>query len=814
MMSDVAAQSANPKCCVTLVAAGGKQLNLEAMSPELANTFLAAINGILTGNGMQVVLEDAKGAAEATKAGKKSKRFSICAAPSLPGVNMADPTAVAIANSGSRTGGVQQKQTVLGVASTEAVAALEEGRRFVRYSQAANGPVVKSVCTVFYVQASHALYWCQPGSRTQDPKACLQIAQLADVFLGKQSPVFQSPVAASAQSNRCISLRTQAGMYLDLEADSVEQLSAWLFGIQTILSSSGRSTYVDADMSNAPVQAPGQSRSKRFSIMGTNLSGVEQSRHANFKKAVLSIPGEENLKLMTQGHDYFVYTADTITGNVTRDRMHVFYAPKNASIFWCAVGKRKTDPKREINLHTISDLYGLLTHSKTHVCAAVWLGLVAHLRFSLVCSPSVALLAVGKMSAALKHPVAAAADRARCLTITSTTNELNLEADSSELVTALLSGINYLLHHNGMTVQIDDNSAAAAPASAAGSPSSKSARRFSIVPFSKPALLPKTAQETMISVAQGAASLQDVNVQQTIQMMAAGRRFTRFTIDAQGKLSQTVCSIFYSKSANALYWCPPGERTANDARCIKLSQLRKVLLGKQTATLKHASLQSEPNTKFVALTDSTGTELNIMAETAEVLSAWLFGLQSLVSQKSGKKVVVDTPQQHQQRMNTAPSAGGLYQKPAALPPTAHETVVQLAARRNTLMALSDSATIDMMRGGSRFWRWHPKGAGIGKELVLVFFSNQAFWWCAPNGPKTEEPGHCLPLKTLTSDTQTCMSANSLMCRRVELATHRPLFFCLCSCAFVCSLCSDVYLSVAHKSRWSFSRASLAAHVSC
>jgi len=105
-------------------------------------------------------------------------------------------------------------------------------------------------------------------------------------------------------------------------------------------------------------------------------------------------------------------------------------------------------------------------------------------------------------------------------------------------------------------------------------------------------------------------------------------------------------------------------------------------------------------------------------------------------------VVVDTPAQHEQRMAASAVA-------AALPRTAAETVKQLAARRATLIGLSDSATIDLMRAGSRFHRWSMRGVLAHSEVVTVFFSANAFWWCSPVGPKREIAGQSVPIASLT-----------------------------------------------------------------
>jgi hypothetical protein len=185
ILTDPAAATANPKCCVTFVTSQGKQLNLEALSAEQCNTFLSGINSILTGNGLTVLLEESKSVSETGKVGKKTKRFSIMAPTPLPGVNMADPRAVAL-SAAQVVDGTKQRQTQLGVATHEVISTMNEGRRFTRYYQQKNGIYDKEVITLFYVKESHTLFWSPPGSRNQSTEAQLKLDELSDVFLVSQ----------------------------------------------------------------------------------------------------------------------------------------------------------------------------------------------------------------------------------------------------------------------------------------------------------------------------------------------------------------------------------------------------------------------------------------------------------------------------------------------------------------------------------------------------------------------------------------------------------------------------------------------------
>jgi hypothetical protein len=176
---------------------------------------------------------------------------------------------------------------------------------------------------------------------------------------GKQTPALKSSLGAGAASNKCLSLLTRQGHHLELEAETVESVSAWLYGIQTVLSKAGKACYVDTDTANKPVQAA-TARGKRFSVMGATLEGVEGSRHANFKRAILSIPREETLRLLTNGSEFWLYALDRDHPGAapTRTLVHLFYVPNTSALCWSEPGTRKIDVKRSISVHAIRDLYG------------------------------------------------------------------------------------------------------------------------------------------------------------------------------------------------------------------------------------------------------------------------------------------------------------------------------------------------------------------------------------------------------------------------------------------------------------------------
>jgi hypothetical protein len=80
--------------------------------------------------------------------------------------------------------------------------------------------------------------------------------------------------------------------------------------------------------------------------------------------------------------------------------------------------------------------------------------------------------------------------------------------------------------------------------------------------------------------------------EETIQMMSAGRRFTRCLEDG----SSSPVGVFYVAGdgrSGTLYWTLPGavtDRTTSEERALPLHKVSDILLGKQSKALKHPKL--------------------------------------------------------------------------------------------------------------------------------------------------------------------------------------------------------------------------------
>lgn len=154
---------------------------------------------------------------------------------------------------------------------------------------------------------------------------------------------------------------------LDLEAETNEQLSAFMFGLQGLLTAGGRDVVVDeaeeerqaAAAAAAPAVSAPKRGGKRFSILGTSLENIEQSRHANFKKTILSLPADQNLQAMQTGHAVTIFSIDPVSQQVQKSSGFAWFqavpGQKFGSICW---GQEKNRADKQIDLAKVTDVYG------------------------------------------------------------------------------------------------------------------------------------------------------------------------------------------------------------------------------------------------------------------------------------------------------------------------------------------------------------------------------------------------------------------------------------------------------------------------
>ena len=163
-----------------------------------------------------------------------------------------------------------------------------------------------------------------------------------------------------------------------VQAESNEQLSSFMFGLNQLLSSSGRDVVVDEHAealeaarlaqqeSAAAAAAAADKRSgntRRFSILEAKIEDVDQeSRHAHFKRTVLSLPADQNLRAMESGHTAELFTFDPAQGGaLVKNTQHVWFqtAKEFGSICWSdSIKNRNVKAEKEMQIAAITDVFG------------------------------------------------------------------------------------------------------------------------------------------------------------------------------------------------------------------------------------------------------------------------------------------------------------------------------------------------------------------------------------------------------------------------------------------------------------------------
>ena len=124
---------------------------------------------------------------------------------------------------------------------------LLEGRPFVRY-QHVNGSVKKKRIHLWLVKEDGplgTLYWedmvpaGQKQALVKKPDACIPVNKISDVYIGKQTPLFQQAELSSVPLDCCLSIASKE-ITLDLAAKYPRDRKEWLTAIHTVFLSSGK----------------------------------------------------------------------------------------------------------------------------------------------------------------------------------------------------------------------------------------------------------------------------------------------------------------------------------------------------------------------------------------------------------------------------------------------------------------------------------------------------------------------------------------------------------------------------------------------
>lgn len=204
------ATTAPDQCCFS-ISTKSASLHLEAPDAQTRDLWVYGLHGILSGNPKMVTKKREKR--------KKKKREQP--------VPVEVPVPVPMA-----------RQITL-------EEMMQNGGVFHGYMYGPNKVPMKRGVFMFYdpeaCDGRGGLFWLADGTqkKVKDPKRCVSLASITDLYHGKHTELLLSPAAESADEHRCFSIKTTDKVY-NLEAITTEQLDRWLEGIATLLQKNGK----------------------------------------------------------------------------------------------------------------------------------------------------------------------------------------------------------------------------------------------------------------------------------------------------------------------------------------------------------------------------------------------------------------------------------------------------------------------------------------------------------------------------------------------------------------------------------------------
>ena len=549
-------------------------LHLQATSQDVRSAFLSGIALVLNMHGMNVMAEKT-GTTTSTISKKKkgNSRFSILPPPSSATSYTPDETVGKFVN--------RRASLMNAMKDDEMIEMMIQGRRWHWYHMDEYKDVVRTQITLFYQSTDHTLYWCEVGERTCIPTQSLPLKKLRAVRLGKQSPCLISPAATEAHNVHCLSLSTES-FCLELEADSSEQVSAWLVAIQSILTQSGKKVTIDKK------QQKSNDELKRFSIKGFGGKG---------RDAVMTLSSEDNVHVLTSGHQFTMYQASKfVGGKAIHSLQHVFYDAKKATFYYCHPLTRQTIDAHSLPLSSLTDVY------------------------------------IGKDHGASTSVFPVQSDDSCCLSLisngqtghnnsSSTAIEWHIECAGVETMSAWVNALQslFVAHRLGID-QVTTGGT----------------KRFCIIQKSGLHLSNTTETTKPTTPAESLKLMSAANP--FFQYQTA-----QIELNGVGGVTRTLINVRYDSVTHSLYYQNVADVT-QPMLAFPLNELRQVKLGKQTPLLQSSRARAALTGRCVALIDSANNSLELECLSVDALNHWIYALQFVLTSK-GKDCVVEEKQQ-------------------------------------------------------------------------------------------------------------------------------------------------------------------------
>lgn len=348
-----AAAGAVSDCCWSVQ---GKNdfLHLEAGSKQALTTWLFGINRLITRGGKKIVLED--GAAP-KQAAPNGRRFSVMAGSAGLGDAVGPSSAIARDPNAGR------------LLALDDCPLLHQGHVFTCYIER-KGVIEKTNQFVFCETDNGSgsgarICWCQPGFRVESSLNSIRCSSLTDVYMGKQTAILKSAVAASADPKCCLSLVSRHGTF-NFTLDSPALLAAWVKELTTTLQRDGRKVDEGAGAGASPSAPQGSGR--RMSIMPTAIGGLPKTAQQtaielNTKKSLLHVSTTDTVRMLQEGRRFWRYF-DGLTGP-QKEQVTVFYDKTSNAFYWSPVGHRAMSADACLSLAKLTDVFLYVLHCST-----------------------------------------------------------------------------------------------------------------------------------------------------------------------------------------------------------------------------------------------------------------------------------------------------------------------------------------------------------------------------------------------------------------------------------------------------------------
>lgn len=638
-----------------------------------------------------------------------------------------------------------------------------------------SGKIRRAKVLLWYAPGSHpkvpgSLFWGPPrDGPLPDPARVIHLADVSDIFLGKVTSVFRSPLASTALESRCFSLLTKTNTEFSFEADTAHDLNRFIFGLNTVLSAGGMR--VVQRMNSTPTTSsdplPATKPSRRFTILADQFvtpdfpfqdyfgtSGPRETMSAiaaggdHVQYFMENNPG--TLELLQRGSIFTGY-AENRRGEFLKKILLVFYNPNHdppyGTLYWCDPSTEQRPESRHccLPLRDITDIY------------------------------------MGQHTDVFESGVARGAIPDHCFSLLSrkTNRTIDLEAKNVETLNAWLLAINGIMMKSGRKVQHGDEGEAtnviAGPVDNQKASADRKLQSLSrehekkVGGYIIPAASPRIPQDSVKSFA-GKETLVTHSQVQIFRMLTAGRVFWRYSENGREPVL-----VFYGKASSrtgrlgSLFWGDPQDGSENLERMIQLHRISKIFIGKETPNFRSVHADQADPRKCASFVDKAGRALDVEAESVEQLAAWLFGINYIL-QHSGRKVTLknntgNTPLS----AGTADTDGSLREFSLAdenvdtsiectnlgFRTSPISVALKLGNQPGSVLGLSDADLINVMMEGREFTMYFDLGERIARSDVFLRLVRAKgsdlgnLYWSSPSSKGERSPGNRLQVRQLT-----------------------------------------------------------------